>query len=236
MAAFSEFAHAPELRVDKPAAKGLRREVEAWIQGLPRHPSANALLDALVGWTVHSIHAPDCLVLLFDARRRAFIPRRSHPCRPLSGAPGLPIASPIVQYYTGIGAELPDAGGPGSTDAQMAGVYSNPVIGELAESLPKTAERFKPSACFPLISQQRLIGLWALGEVGGPMAYTAADLGWLAWAGRCAGLFLDRLVLVHGLELVGQMSQGLAHDVRSWLTPVATFLQLISDGPPHAEK
>jgi signal transduction histidine kinase len=92
----------------------------------------------------------------------------------------------------------------------------------------------KPELCLPLYSNQEPFGFILLGKKQSETAYTSRDLELLMALAKNLSLVLDQIRLKKRVELTEQleslavMSRGLAHDLNNLLTPINTFLQLVS--------
>ncbi|MFA6960055.1 MAG: ATP-binding protein [Opitutaceae bacterium] len=94
--------------------------------------------------------------------------------------------------------------------------------------------KLQPELCLPLYSNQEPFGFLLLGRKQSETAYTSRDLELLIKFAKSLSLVLDQIRLKKRVELTEQleslavMSRGLAHDLNNLLTPINTYLQLVS--------
>lgn len=112
--------------------------------------------------------------------------------------------------------------------------YALSVDADLGEEARKELEPFAPEFCFPFKSDEEAFGILLLGGKSGQEPYTANDLYMFDLLVKNLAVVLNQIRLknkviqARELELLGRMSQGMAHDLNNLLTPISTFLQLCS--------
>lgn len=93
--------------------------------------------------------------------------------------------------------------------------------------------------CFPLRSGEDLLGFLMIGENTRSRPFTAVDVELFQSMAANLGLFIAQADLkrqvadAHELELLGNLSRGLAHDLNNLITPIYTYCQLSEES--HTE-
>lgn len=161
-------------------------------------------------------------VLTFDETHQVLTPALGWP--PDWCPPNIPLEGPLARWFEASPAEMLSAAAPaeaGDTD--------------WVEAAQAELRGLRAEWAFPLRAGRKFIGvLLVSGPPGQPITAPAArsvrllcrQLG-EALAFRSAG---------KTQELLGSSSSGLAHDLKNWLTPVRTCLQLWAAGGPDAVK
>ena len=89
---------------------------------------------------------------------------------------------------------------------------------------------------FPFLVEQHPLGILVLDEKASGSAYTNTDIQLLCELTTNIALVINQVSLKNQLlqakelDLLGRMSQGMAHDLNNLTTPVWTLLQLLTEG------
>jgi signal transduction histidine kinase len=149
------------------------------------------------------------------------------PERPQEQIPGLRVDSAVF--------ELLKAGNPGY-------IALRPEL-DLRESRLQAEAReelkdFPGELAFPLFVERQPLGLLIVGTKKSGDAFTRTDAQLLSDVTTNIALVINQISikteLLHAkeLDLLGRMSQGMAHDLNNLVTPVWTLLQLLNEGVP----
>lgn len=109
---------------------------------------------------------------------------------------------------------------------------------------------FDLTACFPILSMNRLIGILCLGPRNGAPLYTRPELAFIESLSPQAGIALEnamlyreqrdrfrRMIRADRLATIGELAAGAAHEIRNPLTAVKSSLQyLTGKDRPASEK
>jgi signal transduction histidine kinase len=105
-----------------------------------------------------------------------------------------------------------------------------------AEAARDQLRELRQEAALPLVSRATVIGFLTLGPGLSGGRYLLPTQICLTVLAQHLGPALDRLLLEEGLELIGRVSPGIAHDLQDLLTPISTFLQLQAGGRKSRQK
>lgn len=95
--------------------------------------------------------------------------------------------------------------------------------------------------CFKLRSGSELLGFLMIGDKSNKSPITNLDLTLLLELTHNLGLFINQARLKKQIarsqevELLGNLSRGLAHDLNNLITPIFTYCQLTEDAPETSE-
>jgi two-component system nitrogen regulation sensor histidine kinase GlnL len=82
----------------------------------------------------------------------------------------------------------------------------------------------------PLFARDQLLGLVMTGWQDGGVGHSASAPDELAEVARHVGPFLDFLMAAGARDLIGRISNGVAHDAQGLLTPMSALIQLVEAG------
>ncbi len=93
----------------------------------------------------------------------------------------------------------------------------------------------RPNVCFPLWSGSELLGFLMVGNKEGDRPITNLELQLLLDLTMNLGIFINQtrlkkqVIQSQEMELLGNLSRGLAHDLNNLITPISTYCQLTED-------
>ncbi len=191
------------------------------------HTEMEELFTDLHSLLLNTLGARGYTVVLRDEISRSFSIVRSHP----PGAQGQ-----IAQL---------------SSDASVFRFFASSKTGclPLGEDYANESDRLECAAreqlkslrgvlAFPFLVEQQPLGILVLDEKTNGRSYTKTDIQLLAELATNVALVINQILLknqllqARELDLLGRMSQGMAHDLNNLTTPVWTLLQLLTEGVP----
>ena len=200
-------------------------KVRAFIEQSRWHTELDDLLADLHGLLVSTLNVRGYSLILRDESNRAFTLVRSHPADAASELPELGSESPVFQFFSVTKRDwLPLGSGyihekdPGEKSAR-----------EQLKALPGVL-------AFPFMVDQHPFGLLIVDEKGSGRSFTKTDIQLLCELTTNIALVINQVSLKNQLlqskelDLLGRMSQGMAHDLNNLTTPVWTLLQLLTEG------
>ncbi len=200
-------------------------KIRAFIERSRWHTDLEALVVDLHTQLVNSLGLRGYSLVLRDETNRAFTVARSHPSDTAAQLPELGTDSPFFQYF--LKTE--------KTFLSLAPRYihgNHPVESAAREQIKVLSGVF----AFPFLLGQQPLGLLVVDEKANGRPFTKTDIQLLAEITANIVLVInqvslkDQLFQAKELELLGRMSQGMAHDLNNLTTPVWTLLQLLNEG------
>jgi signal transduction histidine kinase len=200
-------------------------KVRVFIERSRWHTDLDELLADLHSLLVNSLAVRGYSLILRDEINRAFTLVRSHPGDAAVELPELGSESPVFQFFSanaggwlaiGSGYRQQDDPIEDSARAQLKGIP-----GVLA---------------FPFLVDQRPLGFLIVDEKEGGRSFTQTDMQLFVELTTNIALVINQISLKNQLlqakelDLLGRMSQGMAHDLNNLTTPVWTLLQLLTEG------
>lgn len=200
-------------------------KIQGFIQGIPWNSNTDDLLSDLHGLLVKTVQVKSYRIVLQEESSRRGSMSYSYPSSSESNDHYLPPDSPMFDLfvqtgpdYLGLREELAIPGEPtAATDAR------------------RQLRDLDSDYCFPFKSGKELFGLMLLGGKKNEEPYTPHDLHLLALLSKNLSNAMNQIRLkeqvaqAQELDMLGRMSQGLAHDMNNLLTPVYTYLQLLRE-------
>ena len=202
-------------------------KIRSFIENCRWHTTLEGLFEELDRQLLTTINVSGYSIILMDETNRAFTLVRAHPPQAERQIANLETESPAFQMFT-------------TRRLPYLPLGEHPIDPEddLEKNARKQLEPFTGSLVFPFLVESRPIGLLVLGEKANGDPYTSTDLQLLIMVTENVSLVMNqislknRLLLNQELDLLGRMSQGMAHDLRNLITPVTTLLQLLTEGAP----
>ena len=199
--------------------------IRAFIERSRWHTELDDLLADLHALLVNTLNVRGYSLILRDESNRAYTLVRSHPADASRQLPELGSASPVFQFfaktvrtYLPLGSGYIHAHDPSENSAR-----------EQLKTLPGVL-------AFPFFVEQQPLGLLIVDEKGSDRTYTKTDIQLLSRLTTNIALVINQVSLKNQLlrakelDLLGRMSQGMAHDLNNLTTPVWTLLQLLTEG------
>lgn len=167
-------------------------------------------------------------IIVLDETNRAFTLTKAHPDQPRRQIPDLQVDSPVFQIFAT------------RRHPYLSMNVDHARSGETVavRRARKQLEQFVGDIVFPLYVDEQPLGLLILGNKTSGEPFTRTDTQLLVSLTENLALVLNqislknRLMLNQELDLLGRMSQGMAHDLNNLTTPIWTLLQLIAEGAP----
>lgn len=199
--------------------------VREFLGEMPRQDQPQALLDNLVALLHGALGFSRLDLFVFDEALAMLVRVRSVPQRNLLPPDGLAPNCPIVRFFQARSVPYLD----------LAGAAEDSGATPLRVAAQEQLRQMEHELALPLLSRARLIGLLALGPrtTDSPCAPQVRNC--LSCLARALGNTLDRLWEEEGLDLIGRISRGLAHDLQNLLTPVTSYVQLSAEGEPSLQ-
>lgn len=175
---------------------------------------------------VNTMRVRSYWIILLDQTKHAFTLVKAHPEQPEEQLPELRSDSAIFDYFLGGKA----------TFISLKPDHLQTANHALQKAACADLSGFAAELAFALAVDGRPIGLLILGEKlsGDPFSRTDAQL--LHGLTENLGLVINQISLenqllqAQELDLLGKMSQGMAHDLNNLTTPVWTLLQMMAEG------
>jgi signal transduction histidine kinase len=165
-------------------------------------------------------------ILAIEPDQASLTPVRSHPTAPGETEPSLPLDSPLARVFD-------------SNRLDCLSVVDNSPAEASERLVTEAREQLKQwggEHAFALRTGERTFGLLLASSGGHRRCLSERQV-------RCVRLFVRQACSLAGLimaaesrDLLGSLSHGLAHDLRGWLTPIATCLQLRSGDSRDQQK
>ena len=200
-------------------------QIRAFIEQCRWHTELDELLTDLHGILVNTLNVRGFSLILRDEIHRAFTLVRSHPPEAAGEIPELGSDSPVFEFFASPNrAYLPLGSGY---------IHHN----DPAENAPRSQlKSLHGVLAFPFLVDQRPLGLLIVDEKAGGRTFTQTDIQLLCKLTTNIALVINQVSLKNQLlqakelDLLGRMSQGMAHDLNNLTTPVWTLLQLLTEG------
>ena len=203
-------------------------KVRVFIEQSRWHTELEELLADLHALLVNTLNVRGYSLILRDEINRAFTLVRSHPADAADAGSELPELgsdSPVFQFfsrtrraYLPLGAGYRHENDPRENSAR-----------DQLKALPGVL-------AFPFLVDQQPLGILIIDEMGGGRTFTRTDIQLLSELTTNIALVINQVSLKNQLlqtkelDLLGRMSQGMAHDLNNLTTPVWTLLQLLTEG------
>jgi signal transduction histidine kinase len=165
-------------------------------------------------------------IFVLDPAAQQLTRMQSFPGEPDPPASALPLGDPLAELFCSRRCEHLSADRP----ADAAGDET------AADQARQVLARQGAEHAFLLRASGRMLGLLLVGGGSAPPALPEHHLVCLKNFVRHLNGLLSLVLTAESHELLGQLSRGLAHDLKGWLTPITTCLQLWSGGPPDRAK
>lgn len=168
---------------------------------------------------------------LIDENSESFYLQQSHPKRAAEDSNLLPINSVIPKWFK-------------DPTNQLFGSLGNSNVlnlEDLDEAQKPSLRDLQVKLCFRLKSGNELLGFLMVGEKTGNRPVTNLDLTLLLELTTNLGLFINQsrlkrqIARAQEVELLGNLSRGLAHDLNNLITPIFTYCQLAESSPERSE-
>lgn len=211
---------------DAPLVSRQEQAIGRFLQHLPQYGEPAGLLDDLTRLLSAELGCVKLGVFLVDDAVRWLVGVRCHPPARLTPPRRLELECPLVGFFR-------------SQPAQILALEGMEPVSNPSEAATAARSQLRElgfDLALPLISRERLIGLLLLARPAADPPYSRREVANLASLTGVTALTLDRLLEEEGLDLVGRISPGLAHDVQDLLTPVSTCMQLEAVEAPGREK
>ncbi len=199
--------------------------IRAFIERCRWHTELEELLTDLHGILVNTLNVRGFSLILRDEIHRAFALVRSHPPDVAAVLPELASDSPVFQFFASGKREFLPLG--------TGYIHAN----DPAETAARTQlQSLAGVLAFPFLVAQRPLGLLIVDEKAGASTFTKTDIQLLCKLTTNIALVINQVSLKNQLlqakelDLLGRMSQGMAHDLNNLTTPVWTLLQLLTEG------
>jgi len=202
-------------------------KVRVFIEQCRWHTDLDPLLKDLHVLLVNTLGVKGYWLILLDETNRAFGIARAHPDDTRTQIPNLRIDAEIFKAFAdGQNSYLP---------LDVANIRNNVAAHARARGELK---QFSGKLAFPLMNERAPLGLLIIGGKSGEGVFTQTDVRLLSELATNLSLVINQISiknqLLHTkeLDLLGRMSQGMAHDLNNLTTPVWTLLQLLTEGAP----
>ena len=200
-------------------------KVRAFIEDSRWHTELTNLLADLHGLLLNTLDLRGYSLILRDEQSRAFSLVRSHPAGSAPQIPELTNDSPLFQYFLTTGKGFLNLGAGYARGGHPAELAAR----EQIQGIPGVL-------AFPFLVGQQPLGVLVVDEKRSGRAFTRTDTELLSELTTNVALVInqvslkDQLLQAKELDLLGRMSQGMAHDLNNLTTPVWTLLQLLTEG------
>lgn len=165
-----------------------------------------------------------CLFTL-DKNSEAFSLVRSHPDIPTKESYTISTRSRIAEYFK-------------ASDSNAINSYETKLyldLNDFQEDQTKHLSGLTTNQCFPLRSGGELLGFLMLGKKIRDRPVTNLDFQLILELSANLALFINythlkkQVAQSQELELLGNLSRGLAHDLNNLITPISTYCQITED-------
>jgi signal transduction histidine kinase len=200
-------------------------KVRAFIEESRWHTELAELLADLHALLVKTLDLRGYSLILRDEQSRAFSLARSHPAGSAAQIPELTNDSALFQFFLTTGRGFLTLG--------MGYVRG----GKPLEAAAREQIQGMPGVlAFPFLVGQQPLGILVVDEKRSGKTFTRTDIQLLSELTTNVALVInqvslkEQLLQAKELDLLGRMSQGMAHDLNNLTTPVWTLLQLLTEG------
>ncbi len=200
-------------------------KIRAFIAGSRWHTELADLFADLHALLVNTLDLRGYSLILRDEQSRAFSLARSHPAGSAPQIPELTNDSPLFQYFLTTGKRTLSLGPRYARGDHPAEIAARDQIRGIPGVL-----------AFPFFVGQQPLGVLIVDEKRNGRTFTRTDTELLSELATNVALVInqvslkDQLLQAKELDLLGRMSQGMAHDLNNLTTPVWTLLQLLTEG------
>ena len=200
-------------------------KIRAFIEDSRWQTELADLLTELHALLVNTLDLRGYQLILRDEQSRAFTLARSHPAGSAPQIPELTNESAIFQFFL-------------ATDRTFLPLGADYAHGDKpVEVAAREQIRGLPGVlAFPFLVGQQPLGILVVDEKRNGRTFTQTDITLLSELATNVALVVnqvslkDQLLQAKELDLLGRMSQGMAHDLNNLTTPVWTLLQLLTEG------
>ena len=199
-------------------------KVRAFIEQMKWQLDLNTVLDELAKFLAGTFRLRGFSVVLLGETRRDFSVVRSLP-------PRSPVSLPNLQNDGSL-FSVPDSG------EKFILLQDKPLDGgeDPQAKLRKEIQGLEGRILFPFRVEEQPLGFLLIGDKqnGSPISSEEAQL--LSEIAVNISLVVNQISLknqivrAQELDLIGRMSQGMAHDLRNLTTPISTLIQLLEEG------
>jgi signal transduction histidine kinase len=200
-------------------------KVRTFIERCKWHTELDALLADLQNVLVNSLAVRGYSVVLRDETHRAFTLVRAHPKDTPRQIPELGSDSVVFRAFS--------ATERGYLPLRSAHLQTK----DRLEGLAREELKGLPGAlAFPFFVDRHPLGFLVIEDKSGGKTFTRTDIQLLCELTTNIALVINQISLKNQLiqskelDLLGRMSQGMAHDLNNLTTPVWTLLQLLKEG------
>ena len=200
-------------------------KIRAFVENSRWHTELDDLLADLHALLVNTLDLRGYSLILRDESSRSFSLARSHPDGGAAQIPELTNDSALFQFFL--------TAGRGFLTLGMGYVRG----GKPLEAAAREQIQGMPGVlAFPFLVGQQPLGILVVDEKRSGRTFTHTDIQLLSELTTNVALVInqvslkDQLLQAKELDLLGRMSQGMAHDLNNLTTPVWTLLQLLTEG------
>jgi signal transduction histidine kinase len=206
-------------------------KVKNFIQSLPWHTDTKSLMDEFNELLMKTVKVQNYTIVLLDEAVRKFVVYRSFPENTAHLPLNLDRDSPVFQFFH-------------TTKEDMLALnpdYKKSEEGDLERMACEKLTQFNAELCYSFFSEEDPVGLLLLGEKKDGDLYTSHEMHLMRDVVKNLSLIMNQIrlkqkVLVsEEMELLGRMSQGMAHDLNNLITPVWTYVQLAGESAHHED-
>ena len=200
-------------------------KVRAFIEASRWHTELSDLLAELHTLLLNVLDLRGYSLILRDGHSRAFTLTRCHPAGSAGPIPELTNDSALFRFFSAKGGAFLSLT-PGYSRSDDPG----------AESAREQLKGIPGVMAFPFFVGRQPLGVLVVDEKRNGRTFTKTDLQLLSDLTTNLALVInqvslkDQLLQAKELDLLGRMSQGMAHDLNNLTTPVWTLLQLLTEG------
>ena len=200
-------------------------KVRVFIERCRWHTELDELFGDLHSLLVNTLAVRGYSLILRDEINRAFAAVRSYPADAGTQVPELGTESPVFQFFsTSSKAWLPLGSGYRQDNDP------------LEDSAREQLKDVPGVLAFPFLVDHHPLGLLIVDEKATARSFTKTDIQLFCELTTNIALVINQVSLKNQLlqakelDLLGRMSQGMAHDLNNLTTPVWTLLQLLTEG------
>ena len=199
--------------------------IRAFIEQSRWHTELADLLADLHALLLNTLDLRGYSLILRDGNSRAFTLARCHPAGSAGPIPELTNDSALFRFFSAKGGAFLSLT-PGYSRSDDPG----------AESAREQLRGIPGAMAFPFFVGRQPLGVLVVDEKRNGRTFTKTDLQLLSDLTTNLALVInqvslkDQLLQAKELDLLGRMSQGMAHDLNNLTTPVWTLLQLLTEG------
>ncbi len=202
-------------------------KVRAFIERCRWHTELDALLADLHTVLLNTLNVRGYAVVLRDETNRAFAVARAHPPDIPRQIPELGSDSAVFRAFSASASGYLALGSGYIQNKDPLEIAARAELKEIPGIL-----------AFPFFVDQQPLGFLVIEDKAGGRSFTQTDIQLLCELTTNIALVINQISLKNQLlqskelDLLGRMSQGMAHDLNNLTTPVWTLLQLLSEGVP----